>query len=157
MTRRSACLLALGAALVHAACATTYEPRPGRHISAADAGDRVFVRDGQRYPLGFFSGDGAEALVAGNDRAIEQARAYRHLRVAGLATCGTTMAALVVAGALLIPRVNDSRGYQTASVLTVFGSVPLAITCGVLVGESRGALLNAVNIYNDSLDGPGGR
>jgi hypothetical protein len=137
---------------VQTSCATTYEPRPGRHISAADAVDRTFVRDGQRFTLGFFGGGGAEALVAGNDRAIAQARTYRHLRTAGLVTCATTLAAVALSAGLLL-RINDSRAYETAGVVTLSASVPAAIGCGVLVGESRGALLNAINIYNDSVDG----
>ena len=162
MTRRlrarcCGCVLGLGAALAQAACATTYEPRPGRHISAADAGERAFVRDGQRFTLGFFGGGGAEALVAGNDLAIRQARTYRHLRLAGLVACATTVAALTLDAAVLLPRSNDSRAYQTAGIVTLAGSIPAAIACGVLVGESNGALLNAVNIYNDALDGPVGQ
>jgi len=141
---RSVCAAVLVAQF---ACATSYEPRPSPRIAAVDINRRVYVRDGQRYEIGLFGGNG-EALVAGNDAATTLMRKHRHKAIPGVSLFGLSLATFIT-GHVLFWTDDRDRGLAVLSL----NLVPMFVSA-VLVTSARHDLVNAVNIYNDALEGP---
>src|SRR5689334_20209114 len=91
----------MGAAFVSAACSGSYEPARSPRVSVVmEGGSFTLVRDGERYPVGFF-GTGVVDAVRGNAEAEEHARAYRNLTIAGWSTYGVGLGAAIGGGVLL--------------------------------------------------------
>jgi hypothetical protein len=144
------CLLALAA---HAGCAVTgtYEPRPSPRISKLDPTGRVYVRDGRRFELGLAGS--AEDLVRGNELAVEHARRYRRRQTAALAVYGLGLASFGTGLGLLVPPRRSDGRFVAGNVLFLASSVSM-IVAAVFFSSAIGNLEDAVNIYNDALEGP---
>lgn len=89
--RRAAALVCLFAS-VAGACAS-YQPRASRFITRTAGG--VYERDGVRYAVGPLGG-GAEALVAGDDRALGYARQGQRSSRLGAGVYALGLASMIV-------------------------------------------------------------
>lgn len=140
--------MAIGLALVTAltsACAT-YHPRASRFISR-DA-DGIRRRDGQEFKVGMLGG-GAEALVAGDPRALEYARRCKHLDNVGLAAYVVGLATMI-ASPFVAAAVSERA--RTPTFYGAFGLGAGITLAGVaLMFEGEAALIDAVNVYNDDV------
>lgn len=147
---RSLCVAILVAQLACAG-ASSYEPRPSPRIAAVHINGRVYVRDGQRYEIGLLGGNG-EALVAGNDAATTLARKHQHKAIWGWSLFGLGLATSITGNALVFSRDANDRPPGLV-IVPLLGLLPL-VASAVLLASARHDLVNAVNIYNDALDGP---
>ena len=149
--RRARHAAAIGFALLTAwttACAT-YHPRASRFISR-DA-DGIRRRDGQELKVGMFGG-GAEALVAGDPRALEYARRYKHFNNVGLAVYVVGLATMI-ASPFVAAAVSERA--RTTTFYGAFGLGAGVTIAGVaFIFEGEAALIDAVNVYNDDLADP---
>jgi hypothetical protein len=145
--------LGLSVLFAHGACSITgtYEPRPSRRITQLDGGGRVYVRDGRRFELGL-TGSAVE-LVSGNDLAVDYAHRYRRRQIAGLTCYAVGLAAALTGIALLaVPDRSDGRTVA-GNVLLGTSLVPMTLSLPFIF-TAHGRLQDAVNIYNDGLEGP---
>jgi hypothetical protein len=145
------CVVALG----HAACAMSgsYAPLPSHRIARIDSNEGHFVRDGKRFELGLV-GDAA-ALVRGNDFAVQRARSYRRNQIAALAIYGVGLGMLGAGIGLSAGARQGSRAWTAGDVLWITSLIPVLASIPFLLAARRN-LLDAVNIYNDGLEGPVG-
>ena len=150
MTRaaRAACA-ALLVAQFGCAGASSYEPRRSPRIAAVHINGRVYVRDGQRYEIGLLGG-GGEDLVAGNDTATALIRKHRRKQIWSGSLLGLGLGT-VIAGNALFYAADDRNGAGIA--VAWIGLIPMVVSAA-LSNSARHDLVNAVNIYNDALEGP---
>jgi hypothetical protein len=130
--------------------AGSYEPRPSPRIAAVHINGRTYVREGQRYEIGLLGGNG-EALVAGNEQATSLMRKHRRKQLWTWSLLGLAIGTEVAGGAMLATSDEYHRGPGMA--VTWLALVPL-LTSLVIATSARHDLVNAVNIYNDALEGP---
>jgi hypothetical protein len=143
----------VGAVLLVAqlACAgaASYEPRPSPRIAALHINGRVYVRDGQRFEVGLLGG-GGEALVAGNDTATALMRKHERKQTASWILFGLGLGTSIAGNTLFF----NGDGHDRLGVgLAWLGLVPMA-TSLVLLLSAQHDRVNAVNVYNDALEGP---
>ena len=140
-------LLTALALLGQTACAT-YAPRPSRHITH-DADD-VYHRDGAELRVGLFGG-GADALVAGDARALEQVRREQHLLRVGWSVYALGILTMVVGGAVGVTAAPQRA--RTPALLGAVGAGAVVTGFGIKwIFDGQAALLDAVNVYNDDVD-----
>jgi hypothetical protein len=142
---------AVGVALLVAqvGCATSYEPRRSPRIAAVHVNGRVFVRDGQRYEIGILGGNG-EALVGGNEAATALMRKHRTKQIWGVSLLGLGIAAGITGQVMFQTADPHDRG---PGVLVGALALFPVLAAAVVVASSRHDLANAVNLYNDALEG----
>jgi hypothetical protein len=130
------------------ACAArgSYTPR----IAVVDARGRTFVRDGRTFSTGLAGS--AEELVAGNAIAVDHARRYRRQAITGLTLAGVGVAAVATGAALGLGAAGEDRR-GAGAIVAVTSIVPNLVSLFFTMA-ARQNLENAVNIYNDGLDGP---
>jgi hypothetical protein len=143
----------VGAVLLVAqlACAgsASYQPRPSPRIAPVHVSGRVYVRDGQRFEIGLLGG-GGEALVAGNETATALMRKHQRKQTASWILFGLGLGTSVAGSTLALAGEGpDLLGLGLAWL----GLLPMAISLGFSL-SGRHDLVNAVNIYNDALEGP---
>jgi hypothetical protein len=153
-------------AILSAGCATNYSPRePGRlHFVLNHGGEEALERDGQKYPLGGFSGGQLLAAVNGNPAAEERARAYVDHQQSFSAYGIVAGIALVVAGFLSIGAMAEpTGGSPVESSQDNRGKFWIGMGIAGLIGAAGfiGAAINgdaaqrnlydAINIYNDGV------
>jgi hypothetical protein len=126
----------------------TYEPKPSRRIAPLDVAGRVYVREGRRYNVGVFGS--AEDLVRGNDLAVAEARASFRKSTAGWLLYGIGTS-LLATGIILDASRRTETPVETALIL---GSLVPLIASAPFIAGATVSRQNAVNIYNDSLEGP---
>lgn len=95
-------------------------------------------------------GGGAEALVAGNEQAVAHARTHRRESILGFTFLGV-FAGAYAAGTYLTLEGDD---HDTLGGVVFLSSLAPLLVSTVLAVSARRELENAVNIYNDSLEGP---
>src|SRR5262249_2422039 len=111
---------------------------------------RVYVRNGQRYEIGLLGGNG-EALVAGNEMATTLMRKSRHKEIWGWSIFGLGVGTWIT-GSVLVWRA-DANDRTPGFFVSWLALVPL-LASAVITPSARHDLVNAVNVYNDSLEGP---
>jgi len=146
----------MGLALALAGCSSSYQPaRSPRVATVMEGGSFTLVRDGKRYPVGIFGG-GIEDAVEGNAEAEEHARAYRNLTVAGLST--SVLGLGMEIGGLVLTANNSGFGGDSANgpagAALVFSGLAAVVVGSVLMASAQPHLWDAVNTYNDGIDGP---
>jgi hypothetical protein len=144
--------LALLALVANGACAVTgtYEPRSSRCISQLDPAARVYVREGRRIEVGLAGS--AEDLVSGNDLAIRFARRSHRQVIAGWTLYTTGVAALGTGIALLASSRRDADGAVAGRILVGTSLVPMIVSLPLFLAAFANRQ-DAVNIYNDALEG----
>jgi hypothetical protein len=144
----------VGAVLLVAqlACAgaASYQPRPSPRIAPLHINGRVYVRDGQRFEIGLLGGGGGEALVAGNETATALMRKHQRKQTASWILFGLGLGTSI-AGTTLVFTGDDHERLGVG--LAWLGLLPMAISLGFSL-SARHDLVNAVNVYNDALEGP---
>lgn len=132
-------------------CSSSYQPAQSPRIATVmETGTPTLVRDGKSYG-GFGFGGGVVDAVQGNPRAEAEARKGRNLVIGGfvldLAGLGAETAGLVVLS-------NHDRTAQSTSLGLVLGGLVGVLAGTVLILNGEPHLYDAVNIYNDGVDGP---
>ena len=149
-------LRSVGAALVVAqlACAgaASYQPRPSPRIASVHINGRVYVRDGQRYEIGLLGG-GAEELVGGNEMATALAHKHRRKQIWAVSLTCLGLGASMAGNALFWTADEHDSGRARGLAVVGLGLIPI-VASAVFFNSARHDLDNAVNIYNDALDGP---
>jgi hypothetical protein len=144
----------VGAALLVAqlACAgsASYQPRPSPRIASVHINGRVYVRDGQRYEIGLLGG-GGEELVANNETATALVRKQRRKQIWATSFFGLGLGTSIAGNALFWTA--DAQDSRRGLAIAWLGLVPLVVSAAFF-NSARHDLENAVNIYNDALDGP---
>lgn len=144
----------VGAALLVAqlACAgaASYQPRPSPRIAAVHINGRVYVRDGQRYEIGFLGG-GGEELVASNEMATALVHKHRRKQIWAVSLASLGLGASIAGNALFW---TADAGDERRGLAIVWLSLIPIVASAVFFNSARHDLDNAVNIYNDALDGP---
>jgi hypothetical protein len=107
------------------------------------------VRDGQRYEIGVLGG-GGEELVAGNEAATALMRKHRRKQIWSGSLLGLGLGTVIAGNALFYAA--DDRNRSGIAVAWI-GFIPMVASI-VLSTSARHDLVNAVNIYNDALEGP---
>jgi hypothetical protein len=144
---RRALAVVMALALAGVGCAT-YAPRPSRHI-AHDADD-VYHRDGAEFRVGLFGG-GAEALVAGDARALESVRRQQHLLRVGWSVYALGVLTMIVGGAVGVTAAPERA--KAPALIGALGAGAVVAGFGFKwLFDAQGALVDAVNIYNDDVD-----
>jgi hypothetical protein len=144
--------VALLVAQLACAGAASYQPRPSPRIAAVHINGRVYVRDGQRYEIGMLGG-GAEELVANNEMATALAHKHRRKQVWAMSFFGLGLGASIAGNALFWTA--DAQDTNRARGLAIVGLTLIPIVASAaFFNSARHDLDNAVNIYNDALDGP---
>jgi ABC-type Fe3+-siderophore transport system permease subunit len=153
-------------AVLSAGCATSYSPRePGRiHFVLNHGGEEALERDGQKYPIGGFSGGQLLAAVTGNSAAEARARAYVDHRQTFSGYAIVTGIALAVVGFLFIgltaeplgdapPESSQSNRNKAGIAMGIAGVIGTAAFIGAAInGEAaQRNLYDAINIYNDGV------
>jgi hypothetical protein len=140
--------------VVQVACAgaATYQPRPSPRIAAVHINGRVYVRDGQRYEIGLLGG-GSEELVAGNETATALMRKQRPKQIWAVSLFGLGLGTSIAGNALLFTTDANDSGRGRALGVAWLGLIPL-VASAVFFNSARHDVENAVNVYNDALDGP---
>jgi hypothetical protein len=141
-------------------CATTYTPRANHRLSFVMSGGKInYWRDGHEYEGGPFGGELDEA-VRGVPEAEDHAKSYENLSIAGFVVT-LFGAAGVVGGASLMGadyHANDSfTGTGDTGLALVVGGLVLELVGVALVAAAQPHMLDAINIYNDRMAGPGDR
>ena len=131
-------------------CSSTYLPKTGPRIAVSmEAGQPVFIRDGQRFTGGMFGGD-IDKAVEGNPAAEEHARTFKNGMRGGFAC---VMGAVVLLGAGMYTSfqgVGNSRDARVGTSLGLLGSaIVLDIVGLVWMLSAQPHLWDAINIYND--------
>lgn len=132
------------------ACASSYEPRRSPRIAAVHVNGRVYVRDGQRYEIGVFGG-GGEGLVANNDAATALMRKHQRKEIWGWSLFAVGLGTSIAGNTWL--RTADADNRRPGLAVAWLGLVPMLASL-VFFTSARHDLVNAVNVYNDALDGP---
>jgi hypothetical protein len=145
-------LVAFALLVVNGACAATgsYTPRTSPRIAVVDGRGRTFARDGRTYSLGLAGS--AEDLVAGNAVAVDHARRYRRQMITGLTLAGLGVATFATGATLGLGVAGEDRR-PVGAIVAVTSIVPNLVSL-FFTSSARQDLENAVNIYNDGLDGP---
>jgi hypothetical protein len=146
----------VGAALIVAqlgcAGAASYQPRPSARIASVHINGRVYVRDGQRYEIGLLGG-GGEALVASNDMATALMRKHHRKEIWGVSLFSLGAATSIAGNAMFWTADPGDSGRGRGLAIAWLGLVPI-IASAVFFNSARHDVENAVNIYNDALEGP---
>ena len=142
--------VALLVAQLACAGAATYQPRPSPRIAVVHINGRVYVRDGQRYEIGLLGG-GAEELVASNDTAVALARKHRRKQIWSMSLFGVGLGTAIAGNTLFW---TADAGDERRGLALVWLSLIPIVASAVFFNSARHDLDNAVNIYNDALDGP---
>jgi hypothetical protein len=150
------CTAALSAVLVVAfgtGCSSAYIPRRSARLSMRmDSGSLVYERDGKKFVGGLFGGDLDEA-VQGVPLAEKYAADYK-TGVTGGFVLVLAGAAGVVAGTSLDASEYSQRGSSVPGWSTI-GAGLVAYLAGLAwMLSSQPHLYDAVNAYNDAVDGP---
>jgi hypothetical protein len=144
----------VGAALLVAqlACAgsASYQPRSSPRIASVHINGRAYVRDGQRYEIGLFGGGGDE-LVANNEAATALMRKHRRKEIWATSLFGLGLGTSIAGNALFWTA--DPQDNRRGLALVWLGLVPM-LASAVFFNSARHDLENAVNVYNDALEGP---
>jgi hypothetical protein len=148
MTRAPLLALALAIACFSAACSTTYSPRPSGRIGVIiDHGAALYVKDGQRVPIGPLGGD-LGSLVGSSPAAAARARRAHGQLAAGVPIYVGGIATLVIGLALS----------WTPLGWIVVGVGATSIGSGLgLMGAGFTNAVDAINIHNDAVGAPGAR
>jgi len=143
-SRRLGTILAGGLASLLAACSTTYRPtRPDRVAMVIQHGAPAYVKNGQVFPIGPFSGP-LEGLVGEVPAAVAHARTARTQLTVGVPAYLVGLGGVVLGIVLLSGPVGwVVIGLGSASAGTGLGLMGAGVTHAV----------DAVNIHNDQLDG----
>lgn len=140
-------LVALAAAIagLGGACGTAYQPRPSARVGfIIHHGVALYVKNGQEVPIGPLGG-ALEPLVESSPQAAFRAHRACHQLAFGVPLYLAGVAALVVGLASSRPPVRWSLiGAGAASGGTGLG----------LIGAGFTNIVDAVNIYNDSMSPP---
>lgn len=136
-------------------CSSSYQPaRSPRIATLMEGGTYTLVRDGKRYPVGMFGG-GLEDAVEGNAEAEEHAHAFRNLLIAGTATTVLGLGSEI--GGLVITADNSGFGGDSgrgaAGAALVFSGAVAVVVGLVLTASAQPHLWDAVNAYNDGVEG----
>jgi hypothetical protein len=139
--RRAAALACLFAS-VTGACAS-YQPRASRFITRTGRG--TYERDGVRYAVGPLGG-GAEALVAGDTRALDYARQGQRSSRLGAGVYALGLATMLV-GPFVAVASGATEDVAVWSALGLGAGISIA---GIgLMSRGDASLLDAINVYND--------
>ena len=143
MTGPRAASLALGALLALAVgCGTTYQPKPSPRIGlVVHGGTLSYVQNGHETPVGPLGGD-LGALVGASPEAAAQARTARTQLSVGVPAYLVGIGAVILGAWLL----DGNQRWVAAGA-----GAGLAGTGLGLMGAGFTHLLDAVNIYGDSL------
>ena len=149
---RAARAVSAAVLVVQLACAGAgrYEPRRSARIAAVHINGRVYVRDRQRHEIGLLGG-GGEELVAGNETATALMRKHRRKQIWSGSLLGLGLGT-VIAGNVLFYTADD-RNLGPGLAVVWLGLIPTVVSA-VFASSARHDLLNAVNVYNDALEGP---
>jgi hypothetical protein len=136
--------------LVGSGCASSYQPARNPRVTASggETGPNFF-KDGKEYSGGFFGGGLVDA-VHGNERAEQEAITARNLTVAGF-TLQVVGLSGVVTGVVLETRDDDAA--RTAGIWFGLGGAVTVLVGTLLVRSGSPHMYNAVNIYNDGVEG----
>jgi hypothetical protein len=144
-------IAALLVAQLGCAGAASYQPRPSPRIAAVHVNERVYVRDGQRYEIGLFGGKGEE-LVAGNETATALMRKHRSKQIWSWSLFGLGLGIAIAGNALLWT--EDANVFPVRGLAVSWLGIASMAAALAFSGSARHDFVNAVNIYNDSLEGP---
>jgi hypothetical protein len=144
--------------LVATGCSTTYTPRPSARLHMAmSGGEVVLARDGEEYSLGLL-GD-VTGAVTGVPAAVDHADSYETLTIAGFVfgiigagASGAGAGVIIGASADLPPGQGISDTTIGVGLGLAFGGLALALVGAGFQIAAQPHLLDAVNIYNDSVD-----
>jgi hypothetical protein len=159
MSRRRTTLAAAVLACVSSTgCTSAYMPRPNSHVTMVMDGGRIaFVRDGKKYEGGLLGGDIEEA-VQGNAKAAEYASAYKTGMTTGFATTllglGGMLGGVALAGTEASEAPHSPSAPTPGLLVLAAGAVLYGIGL-VVVLNAAPHLYDAVNVYNDGVDGAG--
>jgi hypothetical protein len=144
-------IAALFVAPLACAGAASYEPRPSPRIAAVHINGRVYVRDGQRYEIGLLGGRGEE-LVAGNDTATALMRKHRSKQIWSLSLLGLGLGTAIAGNVLL--RADDANALPVRGLAVSWLGIASMAASLAFSYSAHHDLVNAVNVYNDALEGP---
>ena len=130
--------------------AASYQPRPSPRIASVHINGRVYVREGQRYEIGLLGG-GAEELVAANETATALARKHRRKQIWATSLFGLGLGTSIAGNVLFWTA--DAQDRRPGVAIAWLSLIPL-VASAVFFNSARHDLENAVNIYNDALEGP---
>jgi hypothetical protein len=148
--RYTACsLLLLG---LTQGCTSGYEPvRSPRVAMVMEGGQLTFVRDGEHHRSFLVMGSSVLDVVQGDPRAEAEARTARNLEIGGIVF---TVGALGTATGAFVSILSPDEAQHRA---TTQGLLISALACDIvgaaLLLSSVPHVYDAVNIYNDDLDG----
>jgi hypothetical protein len=139
-------------ALAATASCAGYVPHAGRHVVVDSS--NVYHRDGREYPIGLMGG-GADALVAGDARALEHVARHQHLVREGTFFYALGLAGMIV-GAVASGQVASPARRDTV-LWGSFGAGAAITAAGIyMMLEGKAALVDAINVYNDDVDAAAG-
>lgn len=145
------------AALLTAACSTSYTPRPKAGLTPVlDSGQLDAVRNGQSIEVGRFGGGLVDA-VQDNPRALEHAESFRARRIGGFIVEMVGLGGVAAgAGVLVGAAANDDLGRGNDAYWISYGLMIGGLTVelvGLLVEISADPhFFDAINVYNDDLE-----
>lgn len=126
---------------------TSYVPRPSSSIRMVmDGGSSQFVKNGAVIQKGALGGSLIEAMKD-VPAAQQHARTYRAMNIAGFTVYGVGLLGMVIGG-LIWP---VSKNYTVPVALIGSGGGLGVIGLGVVAGSGP-QLLDAINLYNDSIE-----
>jgi hypothetical protein len=125
-------------------CGTVYQPRPSaRVVLVIHHGAALYVKNGQEVPIGPLGG-AIEPLIESSPQAVERAHRARRELAFGV-PCYLAGAGSVIVG-LTSSRWSPSLRWTLIGAGAVSGGTGLG-----LIGAGVTNIVDAVNIYNDSL------
>jgi hypothetical protein len=153
MSGRLTALCGVLVVAVGTGCSSAYIPRRSAHLSMRmDSGSLAYERDGKKFVGGLFGGD-LEAAVQGVPLAEKYAAEYR-TGVTGGFVLVLAGAAGVAAGASLGTIEYSQRGSSVPGWSTIGAGLVAYVAGLVWMLSSQPHLYDAVNAYNDGVDGP---
>ncbi|HEX3594572.1 MAG TPA: hypothetical protein VHU80_05710 [Polyangiaceae bacterium] len=144
--------VAIAAALLAAACSSTYRPAASPRIAiGVEDGNLTYYKNGTAYPAGTFGGGLVEA-VHGNARAEDEARAARGLVIGGYACAFGALGATGAGIALTATSssVHDTRAEVGVGLLIT--GLAIDVVSAVLLVKAPPHAFDAIAIYNDGIE-----